>query len=180
MKEGTEPVSDPPFTSKGGGIIWEFVNETVTDFPAFPEVPPGDCKMSVDVLSPPGYINQYVPPDLKTYAFPPGAAEILPKSTQITLSEWYVSWTSILDQLAAPLCICHKCRYQPGHVMLDHGQYEHISCTSSPEFLLSLFNIFQQVAGHSARQSSNLDNNHAALQQLQRPYLSWHEVSMLY
>ena len=68
LTKDTEPVTDPPFTSKGKGIIWELVNETVTDFPAFPEIPPWDCKMSVDVLSPAGYIDQYVPPDLKTYA----------------------------------------------------------------------------------------------------------------
>lgn len=66
VNKGTAPVSDPPFTSSGGGIVWELVNETVIDFPAFPEAPPWGCKMSQDVVSPAGYIDQYVPPDHRT------------------------------------------------------------------------------------------------------------------
>lgn len=66
VKAGTPPVSDPPFTSSGSGIGWELVNETVTDFPASPEAPPWGCKMSQDVMSPTGYIDQYVPPDHRT------------------------------------------------------------------------------------------------------------------
>lgn len=66
VKQGAAPVSDPPFARPGGSIAWELVNETVTDFPAVPEVPPWGCRMSQDVVSPAGYIDQYVPPDHRT------------------------------------------------------------------------------------------------------------------
>ncbi|KAK9842423.1 hypothetical protein WJX84_004112 [Apatococcus fuscideae] len=89
VKADAKPVSDPPFTSSGGGIVWESVNETVTDFPASPEVPPWDCKMSPDVVSPAGYIDQYVPPDLRTHVAIIQTSKLIgrpqPGSTQWTL-----------------------------------------------------------------------------------------------
>lgn len=50
--------------ASGGGLVWQAVNETVTDFPASALAPPGGCRIS------PSYQERAITTSMKQYMPP--------------------------------------------------------------------------------------------------------------